>query len=635
MINRITGMFLVLLTLISGAFNFYHTGKTADFRLDYGCGERDMEKYHGVYSQVKEQGGVPTLFVNGDPVPAAAYMTYIEGNNNYAQFADAGYSLFSVPVLFAGRWINANDGAKPFGRGIFDEKGRADFTAFDNSINKILSACPGAYIFPRLNMSMPLWWIEENPDCVDGTGKRELIFSDKYRETAAGMLKNVIEHVNSEEYASHIVGYQLAGGNTEEWFHFDLNGGCCKNAEKYFGDYLEKYYPDCGFSGLPDLSLLSGKGTYHRDEHLACYLEFANNSVAETICYLSSAAKEATGNNLVVGTFYGYSVEVSSPLYGTHALSTVLECDCIDFICSPNSYIGTRNPVADWTEMYPADSVRLHGKMCLQECDLRTNLTRYLYESAPDLADENSYNAEIWKPLESKELSLSQIRKSFSRQLIKGNGFWWFDMWGGWYNDPDILSDMKQMKEIYSSSLSKPDRASKAELAVFVDESAYRYYTDCAMRSAAFNQRMQLGYLGAPYDFYDLSDFSEVYGKYKAVLFLSDLKTELMREALKICKENRVRYISLSDMKKEFASDQIRAFCESCGVHIYSESDNIIYVSGSYISVYCTNDGTVKISLDGTYTYRELLNEDGVSGTSDTIELNMKKNEIRLFELSR
>ena len=66
-----------------------------------------MEKYCGIHSYVGDCGGVPTLFVNGSPIPAAAYMTYLEEYNNYAEFAAAGYTLFSVPVLFAGRWISA------------------------------------------------------------------------------------------------------------------------------------------------------------------------------------------------------------------------------------------------------------------------------------------------------------------------------------------------------------------------------------------------------------------------------------------------------------------------------------------------------------------------------------------------
>ena len=633
MINRIISLFLALVTSFSLAVNTYRPGKAPEFEAHYEKAERNMDKYTGVYSSVEDCGGVPTLFVNGEPFPAAAYMTYLEEYNNYSQFADAGYTLFSVPVLFAGRWISVTEGLTPFHGGIFDVKDEPDFSSLDESVGRILSACPDAYIFPRVNLSMPLWWIEENPDCLDGTGKRELLCSLKFRQTAADMLRQLIDYVNLSPYASHIVGYQIAGGNTEEWFYFDMNAGCCKNAEDEFNAYLEKYYPGCGFSGLPDLSLLNGKGTYHKNEHLTAFLEFSSYSVADTICYLSSVAKEAIGGNVVVGTFYGYSLEVTSSLQGAHALKTVLDCGNIDFICSPNSYIGLRNNNYDWTEMYPAASVRLHGKLCMQECDIRTYLTRLLGDAAPEYDPGGVMNAPIWHPLGSKDQSIAMIRKSFSRQLIKGNGFWWFDMWGGWYNDEDILAEMARFRSISADSLTKENRVCKADIAAFVDESAYNYLTNGGLRNSAFNMRSSLGLMGANCDIYDISDYKDVADKYKGVIFLSGVKTDYLTEALDLCKKRGVKYISVSDIKKDFTVRELRAFCESAGAHIYCKTDDLVYVNENYVAVHASSAGDKTIYLDGTHTYRELLCDNAQTLTSDKIIVNMKNSETKLFEI--
>ena len=152
-------------------------------------------------------------------------------------------------------------------------------------------------------------------------------------------------------------------------------------------------------------------------------------------------------------------------------------------------------------------------------------------------------------------------------------------MWGGWYNDPDILDGMKQMKEIYTDSLTKQNRASIAEIAVFADESAYKYMTESSLRGTAFNQREPLGFMGAPYDMYDVSDFEAVYKKYKAVIFVSDLKTEYMTRARELCRKNHIKYLSTSKQKKKFSSSQLRAFCEAQGAHIFCKSDDIVYVN--------------------------------------------------------
>ena len=587
-----------------------------------------------LHSYIALCGGVPALFVNGAPFPAAAYITYLEACNDYAGFAAAGYRLFSVPVLFAGRWINAAVEGVPFHKGIFDEKDRPDFSALDVAVRGILAVCPEAYVLPRLNCAMPLWWIAAHPDCTDGTGKRELLFCEACRAAAAEMLLEVIRHISQSDYAAHIVGYQIAGGNTEEWFHFDLNGGCCKNAEPLFNAYLRQNAPGCGFSGLPDLAPLQGAGPYHGDEKLAAYLEFANTEVARTVCALCAAAKEAVNNRLVVGTFYGYSLEVSSPLWGTHALKTLLTCGSVDFICSPNSYIGIRAPEADWTEMYPADSVRLHGKLCMQECDIRTHLTKPLWQAAPAFDPEKRYTAPIWQGLAAPEDSARMLLKTFCRQLIKGNGFWWFDMWGGWYRSAALHAEAARMKTVYDASFHAPDRRGAAQLAVFSDESAYRYLTDCDLRGLAFGARIPLGCMGAPYDIYDVSDFAAVFKRYRAVVFLSDVPTPHMRRAVALCGETGVKYLSLSAGQTELSAARLRAFCDACGVHVYCRSDDIVYVNRSYLALYAVSAGEKTVSFEDVTAYRELLAENGLCGAGRSLTLRMRANETRLFRIA-
>ncbi|MBP9989538.1 MAG: hypothetical protein KBT46_08585, partial [Ruminococcus sp.] len=531
-----------------------------------------MDKYTGVYSHIENCGGVPALFVNDKPFTSAAYMTYLEKYNEYDDFSKADYSFFSVPVLFSGRWISITQGLTPFKKGIFDIKGSPDFSLVDEAVEKILKACPNAYIIPRVNISMPEWWVNENPDDVnitaDNAPLRESLYSEKWRTDAEKMFRQFIRYVNGTEYVSHIIGYHIADGNTEEWFHFDMNAGFCKNAEVGFEKFLKQYYPQIPFKGLPDFSLLKKKRRFINDEYLSCFLEYASYAVADDITYFAAVAKEETGNNLVVGAFYGYSLEVTSSMHGTHALKVLLNDKNIDFICSPNSYIGIRKQDIDWTEMYPAASVRLHGKMCFQECDIRTHLTKILGERAPEIDPNKVMSAEIWHGLDTKEDSRIMIKKSFSRQFIKGNGLWWFDMWGGWYADDDIMNDMKKYRDAYEQSLNCSDRSSKAEIAVFIDENAYKYLTESSYKNSIYTQRRELGYMGTDYDFYDISDFNAVSEKYKAVIFLSLAKTEYFKSALSVCKNNNIPYLMSAPQKTNFSVAELKAFCKKNGVHI-------------------------------------------------------------------
>lgn len=633
-IRKIISWFLVFTTFFGYSFSFAKTYREADY-VGYKEVTRDMEKYRGAFSEVKDCRGVPTLFVNGGAYPSVAYMTYFEQFNEYEDFAKAGYKFFSVPILFSGRWINSSADTPAFKKGIFDKKGEPDFSLFDESIKKILDVCPDAYIFPRVNISMPVWWENENPDEVnikeDGTACRESMYSQKWRDDASKMLTKFVDYVNNSEYASHIVGYQIAGGNTEEWFHFDSNAGYCKNAEKGFNEFLKKYYPDIDFSGLPDIEKLKNPSAFHNDKKLALFLEYASFAIADAITFFASVVKERTGDNVVVGTFYGYSLEVTNPLYGTHALKVLLNDKNIDFICSPCSYIGSRKPTADWTEMFPADSVRLHGKMCFQECDIRTNLTTFLSEKDIDLDPQKRYVASIWKGPETKEESLANIRKAFCRQLIKGNALWWFDMWGGWFADSEIMQEMAQYKKIYTESLNDINRKGKAEVAVFVDESAYKYMTDSSLRNAVYNQREALGIMGTPYDMYDVFDFQNVCGNYKAVIFMSPVKTERMKKAVEICKENKIPYIISTKLKKDFSVKELRSFCEENKVKIYCETNDIVYINDNYAAIYAVSDGEKTIHLDKEKEIQKIIPEEKEKTVSDTIKITMQKGEIILF----
>ena len=137
-------------------------------------------------------------------LPALAYITYFEENNDYELFSQNGFEIFSVNVSLANQPINTKSGFSPSACGVFDTKGLSDFKDVDNSIKMIVDVCPSAYIFPRIYVTMPQWWIDENPSetvPVPHDKRREALYSHKFREDAAKMLTELIEHFQSFEYS--------------------------------------------------------------------------------------------------------------------------------------------------------------------------------------------------------------------------------------------------------------------------------------------------------------------------------------------------------------------------------------------------------------------------------------------------
>ena len=163
---------------------------------------------------------------------------------------------------------------------------------------------------------------------------------------------------------------------------------------------------------------------------------------ASAINYFAKELKEYINNEQVVGVFYGYSAFVGNNLYGLHGLNHIIDSPYIDFFSSPCAYDDVRRLGVDWGDMIPVDSLKLHGKLAFIECDIRTYLTRRLHDSRPGRYSEEFYgltddngNKTVWCGPETRDLSVSALRKTFAHQLTKSSGVWWFDMWGGWYND--------------------------------------------------------------------------------------------------------------------------------------------------------------------------------------------------------
>ena len=589
-------------------------------------------------SSIENYGGVPTLFINGEPQPALAYMTYFQENNEYESFTLAGYELFSLPVFFSTRGINTLSNISPFEQGIFEIKGEPNFEIFDQNIETILEQNSNAYILPRMNISMPTWWEEENPTEVniteDGESKRESFYSEKWRKDAGELVLQFIKHINQSDYRDRILGYQIACGNTEEWFHFDLNGGIGPAAERGFEAFIKQMYPDevGDYDGLPKFK--SDNEMITDDLHHWRFLEFCSLAVADAISYFSGLVKEATNYQLIVGTFYGYGLEVYNSLYGTHALNYLLDNENIDFFCSPNSYQFQRKAGIDWPDMTVTDSMKLHNKFYFAECDIRTSLTKWINDSREGAALEGTYNSELWFGPKTIEDSLQLIRKTFTRQLIKGNGLWWFDMWGGWFENETIMEEMKAYEEIATVALHDKKRESVAKVAVFTDEAAYQYLNPRSQAgSIVSDARHELGLTAVPYDSYDLNDFESVYKNYEAIIFLSPVVRQEMQQAINLAQESQIATLSINLQTPELSVKQLRDFYKDNEIHIWCKTDDVIYVNDNFIAVHAATSGKKTLNLDRERNITQLLPQETNSFKSDQITVEMNEYETILFRL--
>lgn len=579
-------------------------------------------------SDIRNVDGKNMLYVNGEQICTTAYMTYFEERNDYKSFVDAGYRLFSICTYFSELPINSGTGFSPCrkGEGIWDKGMTADFSFFDNEVYRLLKICPNAMIFPRVYITMPQWWLEQNPDEVitlpDGE-KREAHYSEKYRLMAKYMICEFIKHVRQSDFCDSIIGYQISGGNTQEWFYFDLNGGYCDNALPYFKKYMSNHYPEMKVNSLPDLKL---EDDAENDILKRCYYEFVNDEMAETICQISSAAKESVSYSQVIGTFYGYCVEVTLPGWGTHSLEKVLNCKDIDFICSPVSYGGMRKLGTPWKDMVPAASVYVHNKMYFLECDIRTHLSLYP-DKCRELKLKKPYRGEIWKGGPTPSLSVEQVRKCFVSCLTGSHSFWWFDMFGGWYKDKGIMENMENfltlMKKPISHITNSTDR-----IAIFIDEKQYMRNPSLAAQN---NLVVQLSCCGILYDLYVMSDFESQYKKYKAVVFGAVDSTPEISKAISLCESAKIKYYQNGCDGLE--NDSVEDLRNNAGLNCIGPMGDMLYVGNGFIALHSATSGQKEIKLWDNLKCKSVFGVNDFEIDADKLKFYINEKTTALFEI--
>ena len=247
------------------------------------------------------------------------------------------------------------------------------------------------------------------------------------------------------------------------------------------------------------------------------FYDFHNESVADAICHFCRAVKSYTKGALLTGAFYGYVFSMPQNYKGLHALGRVLESPYVDFLSTTNAGIG-------WHFASAVESALMHGKMWICEGDIRTHKTSGMDKNlAHAMPDNDYYKSRVWRGPDNAEEGVWRMRKALARLLTTPTGIWWFDMFGGWYDDPLLLDVIKRSTELIA--LPRHELLN-SEVALIVDEHGHKYTSLDAkgMPKALLEFNDALDRAGFPYDNYLLSDvLSESFpaDKYKLIIFLA------------------------------------------------------------------------------------------------------------------
>jgi hypothetical protein len=152
---------------------------------------------------------------------------------------------------------------------------------------------------------------------------------------------------------------------------------------------------------------------------------------------------------------------------------------------------------------------------------------------------------------------------------------------------------MEKLHSLMQSEVGKP-YVSATEIAVVIDERVEEGVDDETRFKVCYHTRKQLGLIGAPYDGFLLSDIDKIGDNYKAVIVLA----KKVNDEVKALVSTRNCFV-ITEENCETEVDVLRRFCKNAGVHLYSETDAVVYANANYLFVHTTCDMAISSLKSG------------------------------------
>ncbi|MDO8588088.1 MAG: beta-galactosidase [Armatimonadota bacterium] len=488
------------------------------------------------------RSGAPALIINGQAHTTMNYwVDYPETPGLIGNCRDNGLHIYFLNV-----------GDTPW-----KEDGTFDFSEVDAKCAAVLAQDPDAYIIfgvaldNQINRGLQAWvdahpnelvrdsnGSDSFPDYGGRPSKAPSMASKKWLAMAEDLLRGLIRRARATRYGERVIGYHPANGVTFEWQQWASVASppvfvdYSEPARRAFIDWLRREYADVAalnaswktaLASFDEIAIPSKEDRCRTDvftfldpEKSGREIDFRryySELVADDIVRLARVVKEETNGKSICGVFYGYVTHVLGPyryqLVGHSALRKVLESPDIDYMLSPSDY-GDRQVGGASGFMSVTDSVKLHGKVWIDQADLRTHHSTQTGKSET-LAD-----------------SKANMIKHFANALVSGCSEQLYDFSLGWTSgDTRLMRLAGKLREIEQRTfgVSRSLEPGQHSIAVIVDEQS-TYYTGMASwihLETVVTQYAALARTGAGFDTYLLDDLQRM-PEYKCYLFLNTFR---------------------------------------------------------------------------------------------------------------
>ena len=521
----------------------------------------------------------------------------------------------------------------------YSPEGQYDFEPVDAQMADLMRDSPDAKFICMVDLNTPQWLSAFILACDSFSQLGRLCSDPEWRRVTADYMRNFLEHME-KHYPDKIAAYVLAGGNTSEWYDYSKLAESPSRSAAWARELEAKGLPAKDVPGLRAREHVSFDGLLRDprvDGEALDYIRFCAGQITDTIKFFLRKARESIRPGIELGVFHGYPLCLGGErvILGNNDCRELLRCPELDFVITPNCGAVFSAMGKGGGDLGPTESVQLHGKRYLRECDQKT----HTYNNK--LSKHVSGDWGLWK---TEAETLAGLKRELAYTLIKRCSCWWFDMWGGFYDPPPVMELLAQGRKLFQEHINTPVEP-VAETVLVVDPDSIHYLNqhDYARTQWFYmGVKAALDLLGAPYECYHFDDIPDIPDKGRVKLWLLPGLFEVTPEKQRVLDQHvrrpgrtavylyapgisdgksldpaRVKRLSgsafgtpgvsavdLDGHRSVYAATgpdltpaALKAVAREAGVHLYSEREQPVYANSRFLAVHTAAGGVQRIRL--------------------------------------
>ena len=460
-------------------------------------------------AELIRENGMIGVCINGKRFPFAATRSFRPEGRIIRQFSDYGIKFFNV--FPSGIMTALHKRTVPY-------SGFGPVWVGDHEYNwdNLRAQCDeffpnlasDTYVSLSVHLDPPPWYVESHPGMVDHWEQMiQNLGSEEWKRDAADYMRALIDKMD-EWYPERVFAIHLMSGGTTEWYSYHADK--VVDAPTEMQRELYRKYSGREMPSLAEVRAGSDGVLRHpvADKNAIDYMRFTNDTIADTVCYFARVAKEHTKNTKLVGLFNMHSFGMQLDLavrMGYNGARRLLSCPDIDMIFAPASYISRKLDSTSGIRT-PVDSIRDSGKLFVHEIDSSTHLVKGRKPTSNDASATHGKGRD--EEFTCTGDTVAYIRREAGIAIAKGIGYWWFDMFSGYYDDERLMKEIGDIRGV-QEKLMNMDNRSVSKVCELIDiHSNYMLATGCHYPMAE-QQTAILNNAGAPWDMRIADDLFE------------------------------------------------------------------------------------------------------------------------------